>query len=155
VQMRATSRTRRGGLTLLGLLLGVVLALAVVAPALTRESSERPKPEEDTGDVGREMALSAGCDMSQNEVPMNVGIYDYVREPGGSLGVATVEEAVLGMREALARDGSPFSREELEAAVAAADHDTNPIEVRLPGASISVERTPEGKYLVGGTVQCA
>lgn len=149
VRVGATSRARRWGLSLLGLLLGVVLAVAIVAPALTRESSKQPR--KDAGDTGREMALSAGCDMSQNEVPMEVGEIDYV----AGAGVATLEEAVLGMRQFLARDGTPFSMEELEAAVAAADLDTDPIEVRLPGATLSVDRTGEGKYLVVETVQCA
>jgi hypothetical protein len=150
VPVRVTSRSRRWGLSLLGLLLGVILSVAVVAPALTREASKQPWVN--SGDTGRDMALAAGCDMSQNEVAMEESIYDYIR----GAGVATVEEAVLGMRQNLARDGTPlFSTEELEAAVAAADLESDPIEVRLPGATLTIDRTGEGKYLVVETVQCA
>jgi hypothetical protein len=148
VRVRVASRSRRWGLSLLGLLLSVVLGVVIVAPALTREAAKQTK---NVGDPGREMALLAGCDMSQAEVSMEVGEYDYVR----GAGVATVEEAVLGMRPGLARDGTPFSTEELKAAVAAADLDTDPIEVRLPGATLTIDRTSEGKYLVVETVQCA
>jgi hypothetical protein len=133
----------------LGVLLAVVLAVAIVGPALTQETGE--PADWDSGDVGREMALSAGCDISQAGVAMNEATYDYA----AGAGVATVEEAVLGMAQGLARDGVAFSIGELEAAVAAADLDTNPIEVRLPVASISIERTSEGKYLVRERIVCA
>ena len=111
VPVRVTSRSRRWGLSLLGLLLGVILSVAVVAPALTREASKQPRAN--SGDTGRDMALAAGCDMSQNEVAMEESIYDYIE----GAGVATVEEAVLGARHVLSRDGTAYSTEELKAAV--------------------------------------
>ena len=132
----------------MGLLLGVVLAVAIAVPALTRQAAKQTK---NVGDPGREMALSAGCDMSQAEVPMEVSEIDYM----AGAGALSLEEAVVGMRQFLASNGTAISREELEAAAAAADLDTDPIEVRLPGATLTVDRTGEGKYLVVETVQCA
>jgi len=149
VRVRVTSRSRRWGLSLLGLLLGAVLAVVIVAPALTRETNRQATMN--AQDTGRDMALSAGCDMSQNEVPMEVSEIDYVL----GAGAASLEEAVVGMRQFLASGGTPISREELQAAVAAADLDTDPIEVRLPGATLTIDRMGEGKYLVVETVQCA
>lgn len=131
-----------------GLVLGLLLAIAIVAPVLTRKSGERPK--NDTGDTGREMALSAGCDMSQNEVPMNVGTLDYTR----GFGYPTVEEAVMGFSGYLKQNGLTVSRDDLKEAAAAATKDTIPIEVRLPGASLHVVDNGGG-YVVGEVVLCA
>lgn len=88
VRVIETNRSRRWGLSLLGLLLGVILAVVIVGPALTSESGQPSKSQKDRGDVGRDMALSAGCDMFQNEVAMEETIYDYLL----GAGVATLEE---------------------------------------------------------------
>jgi hypothetical protein len=46
-------------------------------PALSREPSD--EAQEDTG---RAMAEAAGCDLSQSEVAVSEGVFDYYLEPG-------------------------------------------------------------------------
>jgi hypothetical protein len=132
--------------------LGVLLAFAIVAPGLgqdvEQEGSENP---------GRQLAVGAGCDLTQKEVPMAVSAYDPFVEPGAESapGAETVEDAVLQVAGDLAADGAVYSREALVEAARQADVNTSPILVRLPGASIDVLRMPNGTYLVTGLVQCA
>jgi hypothetical protein len=145
--MRAPARRRAAGL---GVPLGFLLVLAIVVPGLTQEEPE------DSEDPGRDMALAAGCDMSKNEVAMEVASLDYLRDSGS----ATVEEAVLGMRGYLEQNGLSVSEEELQKAAeaaqvrASAQGNAGAVEARLPGASLLV--VPNGDaFVVGEVIICA
>jgi hypothetical protein len=127
--------------------LGVALAFAAVAPAFTQEGADQ------LSDPGRSWAESAGCDLSRDAVRMNVSTYDYIR--AAPVGAGTVEEAVLGVWDELAEGGATFSSEDLREAAASTPRDVSPIEVRLPGAAITVEKTHDGTYIVAQVVQCA
>jgi hypothetical protein len=145
LSVRAVERIRRWGPAKLALPLGLLLAVAIVAPGLTQESGEERK------DPGREWALAAGCDLSGSEVPMSVGEFDYAAGAGSK----TLEEAVLESSSVLSSEGASYSEQTLRDAVAAADTSTNPIEVRLKGAALTVERTSDGLYQVTQLVMCA
>ena len=133
------------------LLAAAVLLGGLVAIAVAQTLSGEPGGQrQDTGDTGREMALAAGCDMSGNEVPMNVGEIDYV----AGFGYPSVEEAVIGFSGYLRQNGFSVSQDDLREAAAAATTGTIPIEVRLDGASLHIMDTPDG-YLVGEVVLCA
>jgi hypothetical protein len=137
----------------LGFGLGIPLAIAIMIPALSREPSD--EAQEDTG---RAMAEAAGCDLSQSEVAVSEGVFDYYLEPGTGRPVgasSSLKEAVLGISDSLADDGAVFSREELEAAAASAVTDTDPIEVRLEGVVIFVDRWDDHTYVVRGQAMCA
>ena len=142
--MEAKGSSGRRVRATLGLGLGVLLSLAVMIPALSQFAPEQPK------DPGREMALAAGCDLTQEEVAMSVTQF----ENWTGERPATLEEAVLGVAEFLADDGAVFSTADLEAAADAATG-TNPYEVKLPGVSIGVQRMPDGSYAVTDVLQCA
>jgi len=140
---------RKLGRTGLGFPVGLTLALVLAGAALSQESGEEPK------DPGLEMALAAGCDLSQSDVPMLVGSLDYYREPGKPIGEPTVEEAVSVVYQELAENGATFTKANLTAAASVAATDSDLIEVRVPGASIDVQRWEDGSYSVTGYVQCA
>jgi hypothetical protein len=131
------------------MLLGVLIALAVGGAALSQTSAEGHQ------DPGREMALSAGCDLSQDDVWMLEAHIDYYRAAGRPMGEPTVESAVSLAYQGLIDNGATFSKEELTAAASAASTDSNLIQVRVPGASIDVVRWEDGTYSVTGYVQCA
>ena len=95
--MKAANRARLVTLLLAAVLLGGLVAIAVAQTLSGEPGGQR----QDSGDTGREMALAAGCDMSRNEVPMNVGVLDYV---AGS-GYPTLEEAVVGFSGYLNQNG--------------------------------------------------
>lgn len=136
----------------IGLGVGLLLAVAIMVPALGRGSED--EAQEDTG---RALAEAGGCDLSRSEVPVSESVFDYYVDPETArppVGAASsVEEAVLSISDDLAGDGAVFSREELEAATAATDSD--PIEVRLEGVVIFVERWDADTYLVRGLAMCA
>lgn len=132
-----------------GLAAGLLLALGVGGAALSQESGEQPR------DPGREMAAAAGCDLSQNDVRMLVGSLDYYREPGKPIGEPTVEDAVSVLFQELAENGATFTKADLTAAASAAATDSHLIEVRVPGASIEIQRWEDGSYSVTEYVQCA
>ena len=151
--MGCTVTNRRGGAGL-GLSVGLLLAFGAIAtPGLSAESNDQPQ------DPGREMAESAGCDLSKNDVAMNVGTFDSYRSTDGTpLGYSTLEEAVLAMSASLKEGGAAsFSTEDLKAAAAAATAvtDSAPIQVKLPGALISILRWEDGTYSVSEIVICA
>lgn len=129
----------------LGVLLGLLVVFAVVAPGLTKET-----PQESVDDPGRDMALSAGCDMSNSEVMMEVGEIDYIL----GYGSPSVEEAVVGFSGYLKQHGLALSQDTLRQAAATAEQDTIPVEVRLPGASLLVVQNGDA-YVVGEVVLCA
>jgi hypothetical protein len=131
--------------TRIGFVLGVFAAVGLVVPGLTQAQEAEPKAP------ARDWALSAGCDLSLDAVPMNVSQYDYLRGDGA----ATVEEAIRLLSDDLARDGATFTREQLESAIASADTNNGVIEIRLPGAALLVGRTTENKYVVSQSVVCA
>jgi len=114
------------------------------------------QPSGQSLDSGQEMAVAAGCDLSTNDVAMNVSEVLNFAEPGGSpRGVLTVLEALVVASDQWAREGYAYSTGELEAAAAAASTKTDPIVVRLPGMLIDVTRWSNGTYAVTGYVQCA
>lgn len=132
----------------LGVPIGILLAFAIVIPGLTQEAP----PSE--SDPGRDMAESAGCDMSKSEVAMEVAELDYML----GYGSPTIEEAVLSAGPYLAKRGVDVPDDVL--ARAASDAETSakaqgtPIEVRLPGASLVV--SPNGDaFVFSEVVTCA
>jgi hypothetical protein len=136
----STGRTRIG----FGLAIGLMITLGIVVPGLTQEA---PK---ESDDPGREMALAAGCDMSESEVSMEVSTLDYIR----GAGAATVEEAVLGAAAYLKQNGVSVSDETLrQAAQEAAAKDIVPVEVPLPGASLLVVRNGDA-FVLGELIAC-
>ena len=132
----------------LGIPVGVLLALAFVVPGLTQVS---PKTE---SDPGREMAASAGCDMSENEVAMEVSELDY----GLGYGSPTVEAAVLSAGRYLAERGVDVPDEILTRAASDAETSSRvngtPVEVRLPGASLTVSSNGDA-FVFSEVVTCA
>jgi len=149
----AVNEKKRSWSAKLALGLGILLAIAIMIPALSREPSD--EAQEDTG---RATAEVAGCDLSQSEVAVSEGVFDFYLEPGTGRPIgasSSLNEAVRGVSDFLADDGAVFSREELEAATASAATDTDPIEVRLPGVVIFVERWNDGAYVVRGLTMCA
>jgi hypothetical protein len=149
--MRTTKRPQRSRTVRWGFGLGLLLALAAVAPGLTQEAGDEPKSP------GYEMASRAGCDLSQNDVPMNVTTFDRYFDPatGAPLGDATLEEAVVGLSKFLAEDGAVFSDEELREAAREAKADAGTIQVRLAGVSIEVQQWNDSSYVVTEVIQCA
>lgn len=133
----------------LGVPIGILLAFAFVVPGLTQET-----PPATESDPGRDMAESAGCDMSENEVAMEVAELDYALGHG----LPTVEAAVLSAGPYLAKRGVDVPDDVL--ARAASDAETSartqgtPVEVRLPGASLVVG--PNGDaFVFSQVVTCA
>ena len=148
--LMVTGGTRRNARARMGVGVGAILAIAIMAPALSQQAVDEQQ------DPGREMAISAGCDMSQSDVPMVDGVIDYVRDASGGVvgGAPTLEQAVLNVRTYLAEAGAVYSPETLKDAAAEAGH-SNPAEVRLPEALLSVHRWDDGSYAVTGLVLCA
>lgn len=138
---------RRARRTRMAFLLGILLAFAVAAPGLTQDVTPQPQ------DPGGELAAAAGCDLSRDDVPMDVAVLDYTAVPGSPLGAPTVEEAVMSLSKGLAEDGAAYSEADLRAA-AAAVVDGDRIEASLPGLVVYIQRWSDGSYLVTGWVRC-
>lgn len=143
---KARSRPRKQAM--LGFLLAVIVSLAVVGPVLSQSGPEESADQ--SIDPGRSLAVAAGCDLTQKDVAMDVGIVEY----WDAAGYETIREAVLGIRSMLADDGARFSEDELSAAADQAVGD-NPYVVNLQGASIHVRQLPNDRYLAAQIVQCA
>jgi hypothetical protein len=95
-------KRRSGSLRLgLGVSIGSLLTFAIVIPGLTQEA---PRTK---SDPGRDMAESAGCDMSRMEVLMEHSELDYRLGHGSP----TVEAAVLSAGSYLAKRGVDVSNE--------------------------------------------
>jgi len=143
------AKSRSASLQLgLGVSIGILLAFAFVIPGLTQEA---PRTE---SDPGRDMAESAGCDMSGKEVAMEVSELDYRL----GYGSPTVEAAVLSAGSYLAKRGVDVPNEILTDAASDAETSARveavPLEVRLPGASLVV--SPNGDaFVVSEVVTCA
>ena len=150
--MRDGKGQRKGPL---GFGFGVLLVLAIFVPQLSANSSGESDATTDTGDTGRALAEAAGCDLSQNDVAMNVGEFDYAVTQGEPIGVASVEDAVLSVAKSLAGDGLAVAESDLVSAASAASKDSNPIQIQVPGALISVQQWWDGTYSVTGVVLCA
>lgn len=131
-------------------------AVLVSVLALTAAPGHSAGNDDASKDPGRAMAVSVGCDLSRNDVAMNVKTLDrYQTSDGKPQGEATLEAAVLQISDSLKDDGTPFSSDELKAAAAPANSAENPIEVQLPGVSISVQRLGDGSFVATGIVSCA
>lgn len=142
---KATSR-RKARLGL-GVPLGLLIAFAIVVPGLTQEAIDEPK------DPGKELALSAGCDLSTDDVAMSVGEFDYLKGAGAD----SLEDAVLEFSGYLSDSGLEFSSQSLQAAANKAESTmkSDVATVQLPGVVFDVTRNDDGKYVVSQVVQCA
>jgi hypothetical protein len=138
---------RDGGATAIGGVVGVLAVFTlIVAPTL------RARSEAGAKDAGLAQAEAAGCDTSQPEVSMNVGTFDYVVTEGEPIGSPTVDEAVRAFSTSLAEDGVTFSDDAIAQAIAAAPADADPVEIRLPGALLTVRQASDRTDFVAGFI---
>jgi hypothetical protein len=146
--MQAGPRRSRG----VGVGLGVVLVL-ILAAFIPRVGAQTGT---EGSDSGLAQAQAAGCDLSKDEVAMNVSTVDAYATPGKPIGAPTLEDAVLDGGKLLAQDGYVVSDSDLKAAAAAAstDSDQTVFLVELKGASLTVERWADDTYSVVKAVQC-